>query len=300
MKDHLSNDRGDINAILNQAKEIAIQYFDRQDSLPAGIKVNELALEKLPDQGIGATATLRLFQENFADKITNSAGPRYFGFVVGGSTPAAVAGDWLVSAYDQNPFGSNNSIAPQIERQAIHFLKQLFGLDDEFFGAFVTGATMSNFTNLAVARQWIGEQRGVDFSWDGLTATSPIKVLSASPHISTYKALSMLGIGKKSVIKIKMLPDREALDIWDLQYHLEKLKEPVIVVANAGTVDTVDFDDLEAIGQLKRKYKFWLHVDAAFGGFAACSPKFSHYLKGINYADSITVDAHKWLNVPYD
>ena len=159
---------------------------------------------------------------------------------------------------------------------------------------------MSNFTNLAVARQWVGEQRGIDFSWEGLTGTSEIKVLSASPHISTYKALSMLGIGKKSVVKIKMLPDREAVDVWDLEYHLKKLNEPAIVVVNAGTVDTVDFDDLKAVGELKKKYKFWMHVDAAFGGFAACSEKYSHYLEGINYADSITIDAHKWLNVPYD
>lgn len=300
MNEQLLKDKKDINTILHKAKEIAVRYFEKQETFPAGIQVNDIALEQLPDRGIGAASALKFFQDNFENKITNSAGSRYFGFVVGGSTPAAVAGDWLVSTYDQNPFGSNNSIAPQIERQAIHFLKQLFRLDDEYFGAFVTGATMSNFTNLAVARQWVGEQRGIDFSWEGLTGTSEIKVLSASPHISTYKALSMLGIGKKSVIKIKMLPDREAIDVWDLEYHLKQLNEPVIVVVNAGTVDTVDFDDLRAIGELKKKYKFWMHVDAAFGGFAACSEKYSHYLNGINYADSITIDAHKWLNVPYD
>ncbi|HEX5167524.1 MAG TPA: pyridoxal-dependent decarboxylase [Cyclobacteriaceae bacterium] len=300
MDNKLLNDKKKIIRILDKTKEIAARYFMRQDSLPAGIQVNDIALENLPHAGIGAEAALEFFEDNFADKITNSAGSRYFGFVVGGSTPASVAGDWLVSAYDQNPFGSNNSIAPQIERQAIHFLKQLFGLDDEYFGAFVTGATMSNFTNLAVARQWIGEQRGIDFSWEGLTDTTPVKVLSASPHISIYKALSMLGIGKKSVVKIKMLPDREAIDVWDLERHLQQVNEPVIVVANAGTVDTVDFDNLNVIGKLKNKYRFWMHVDAAFGGFAACSEKYAHYLDGINYADSVTVDAHKWLNVPYD
>ncbi len=267
-------DQKNINHLLDKTKNVAERYLENQNILPPGINIPDLALKNLPEKGMGAEDTLEFFERNFANKITNSAGPRYFGFVVGGATPAALVGDWLVSTYDQNPFGSNNSIAPQIERQAIHFLKQLFGLDDEYFGAFVTGATMSNFTNLAVARQWIGEQREIDFSWEGLTGTSEIKVLSASPHISTYKALSMLGIGKKSVVKIKMLPDREAVDVWDLEYHLKKLNEPVIVVVNAGTVDTVDFDDLKAVGELKKKYKFWMHVDAAFGGFAACSEKY--------------------------
>ncbi|HET6541803.1 MAG TPA: pyridoxal-dependent decarboxylase [Chryseolinea sp.] len=299
MNPQLKKDLESFGEILNHAVEIAQHHFDRQETLPPGRFIPDLSMVGLPAKGIGALATLDYFENNFADKLANSTGPRYFGFVTGGSTPASVAGDWLVSAYDQNAAGSNDSIAPQIERQTIHFFKELFGLDQAYFGSFVTGATLANFTGLALGRQWVGEQRGIDFSNDGITGP-PIKVVSASPHSSIMKSLSMLGIGRKSVIKVETLPDREAVDIRALENMLRKNPEPLIVVANAGTVNTVDFDDLEAIGHLKARYNFWLHVDAAFGGFAACSEKYAHFIKGINYADSITIDAHKWLNVPYD
>jgi glutamate/tyrosine decarboxylase-like PLP-dependent enzyme len=232
--------------------------------------------------------------------MANSAGPRYFGFVTGGSTPASVAGDWLVSVYDQVMSGSNDSAAHFIERQTLHFLKQLFALDKEYFGTFVTGATMSNFVSLATARQWIGEKHGFNFSEDGLYNAPPIKILSATPHSSILKSMSMLGLGRKSWIKINTLDNREAIDIAELENYLKNNVEPVVVVANAGTVNTVDFDDLEAIGLLKQKYNFWMHVDAAFGGFASCSEKYKKLMAGINHADSVTIDAHKWLNVPYD
>lgn len=293
-------DKRDIKPLLAETLNVAAEYFDKQDLLAPGRLVIEISLGDLPEAGWGAEKVLKYFKENYSDKIANSAGPRYFGFVVGGSTPAAVMGDWLVTAYDQNPIGMRDSITPQIERQTIHFLKQLFALDEDYFGAFVTGATMSNFTNLVVARQWIGEQRGIDFSKEGITGASKIHVLSGTAHSSIYKSLSMSGIGRNAMTKIGTLPGREAVDIADLEKHLQQINEPVIVVANAGTVNTVDFDDLEAIGSLKQKYNFWMHVDAAFGGFAACSKKYNHFVKGINHADSITIDAHKWLNVPYD
>jgi glutamate/tyrosine decarboxylase-like PLP-dependent enzyme len=295
----LKNDKENLITILNQTLSTAQHYFEQRDSIPPGRFIGDIEITALPEEGIGASGALNLFQRNYADKTANSAGPRYFGFVTGGSTPASLAGDWLVSAYDQNACGSNDSIAPQIEKQTIHFFKQLFGLDQTYFGSFVTGATMSNFVSLAIARQWVGEQHGIDLSNEGL-GTIPIKVISATPHSSIIKSLSMLGLGRKSLIKIATLPDREAIDLTALENYLKQNGDPAIVVANAGTVNTVDFDDLDAIGRLKTKYNFWMHVDAAFGGFAACSEKFSHLVKRINYADSITIDAHKWLNVPYD
>jgi glutamate/tyrosine decarboxylase-like PLP-dependent enzyme len=295
----LEQDRASYAALLTKASAIAERHLDSQDSIPPSRFVADMELGEMPEHGIGGAGALDFFQNNFADKIIASAGPRYFGFVTGGSTPASIAGDWLVSAFDQNACGSNDSIAPQVEKQTIHFLKQLFGIDQEFFGSFVTGATMSNFVGLAQGRQWVGEQTGIDFSNEGLGAV-PVKIISSTPHSSIIKSLSMLGIGRNSIVRPATLPDREAVDVGDLESLLQKVDAPVIVVANAGTVNTVDFDDLEAIGRLKSKYKFWLHVDAAFGGFAALSPNYQHLMTGINYADSITIDAHKWLNVPYD
>lgn len=299
MNIQLQKDLQDFKEILQYTVAVAQKHFDRRDTLRPGRFIPDIALMDLPENGIGARNTLDYFENNFASQLANSTGPKYFGFVTGGSTPASVAGDWLVSAYDQNACGSNDSVAPQIEHQTIHFLKDLFGLDATYFGSFVTGATLSNFTGLALARQWVGEQRGVDFSNEGLSGPI-VKVISATAHSSIPKALSMLGIGRKSVIRVDTIDGREAIDVAALENALKENLEATIVVANAGTVNTVDFDDLEAIGKLKSKYNFWLHVDAAFGGFAACSEKYKHYLKGINHADSITIDAHKWLNVPYD
>jgi glutamate/tyrosine decarboxylase-like PLP-dependent enzyme len=300
MINHLQQDKEHISNILAQVKEVAQSYFSETENLAPGKFVADLALKELPEHGIGAQETITYFQQHYAPLISNSAGPRYFGFVTGGSTPAAVAGDWLVSTYDQNAFGSNDSIAPQLEKQTIQFLKNLFGLDESFFGTFVTGATVSNFTNLAIARQWVGEQQGVDASMDGANGLT-IPILSATPHSSIIKSLSMLGVGRKHIIKVDTLPNREAIDIESLKQQLIKLdNQPCIIVASAGTVNTGDFDDLVALGELKKTYNFWLHVDAAFGGFAVLSAKHNHFMNGINYADSITIDAHKWLNVPYD
>jgi glutamate/tyrosine decarboxylase-like PLP-dependent enzyme len=299
MNDVLVHDKDHFKEILERALEMAETHLDNEHKIPPGRFIENIESKVVPQKGLGAITTLEYFQRHHATQLANSAGPNYFGFVTGGSTPASVAADWLVSIYDQNACGSNDSIAPQLENQTIDFFKQIFGLDEDYFGSFVTGATVSNFVGIAIARQWIGEQYGVDVSNDGLGSVS-INVVSATPHSSILKSLSMCGIGRKSLVKIDTLPDREAINLERLEQYLSQHKAPCIVVANAGTVNTVDFDNLVGIGELKKKYNFWLHVDAAFGGFAAISEKFAHLMNGINFADSITIDAHKWLNVPYD
>lgn len=299
MNDVLKNDQRNIREILAHTVEIAEEYFDQQNKLAPSLDIPDFPYSMLPEKGMGAHEVLSYFSTHCAPEMANSAGPRYFGFVTGGATPASVAGDWLVSVYDQVMSGGSDSVAHAIERQTIQFLLQLFGLSKEFTGTFVTGATMSNFVSLATARQWVGEQHGINFSEEGIGAI-PVKVYSATPHSSILKSMSMLGIGRKSLVKVKTLPDREAIDVVALEAILKNEPLPVIVVANAGTVNTVDFDNLEELVALKQKYNFWLHVDAAFGGFAAASPKFDHFVKGLNGADTVTIDAHKWLNVPYD
>lgn len=253
---------------------------------------------RLPQAGLGASSALELFKKRYAEQLSASAGARFFGFVTGGTTPAALAGDWLTSAIDNNATGYGDSVVPLIELETLAMLRDLFALPADYSGVFVTGATMSNFSGLALARQWVGKQQGINIAQDGLQ--KPINVLAGTAHSSVYKALSMLGMGRGSVTNVACQANREALDVEALEQHLKILSEPCIVVASAGTVNTVDYDDIAAISELKMNYDFWLHVDAAFGGFAAVSAKTKHLLNGWEHADSITIDAHKWLNVPYD
>ncbi len=298
----LAQDSSQLRHLLKKTLELATDYLDSLDSRPPATNFARIDPLNLPDHGLGAESTLALFERRYGQAMPASNGPRFWGFVTGGATPAVLMGDWLTSAYDLNLTSVANSIAPNIELEAFHLLRELFGLPAALTGTFVTGATMANFTGLALGREWVARQFDKSIAQDGLHAIPPISVLSGEAHSSILKALALLGLGRNSLRAIATQPgDREAVDIEALRLELERLGgRPCIVVANAGTVNTGDFDDLRAIVGLKSRYRFWLHVDAAFGGFAACSPNVRHLLDGIDAADSLTIDAHKWLNVPYD
>lgn len=302
MNPQLQTDLDQLSALLDQAKAQSLDYLNNLEHRPTSTNHVVEYKESLAEKGIGTLGALQQFNERFEPLIVSSSGPRYWGFVTGGSTPASIVGDWLTSIYDQNSqtINGHGDISANIEIETIQLLLDLFGLPKDFFGGFVTGATMSNFTCLGVARQWVGKQKGKDFAKDGIS--KKIKILTATPHSSAIKSLSLLGIGSSNVVKVKTIEgNREAIDIAELESNLKALNgEPSILIASGGTVNTVDFDDFAEIAKFKEKYNFWWHIDAAFGGFAACTDSHKHLLNGWEHADSITVDCHKWLNVPYE
>lgn len=258
------------------------------------------APEGLPEHATGTDAALAAFRDRWEPRLSASAGPRYLGFVTGGATPAALAGDWLTAVHDQNSNSALDGGGEDLERETVGWLRDLFGLSAAHSGTFVSGATMSNTTGLAIAREWLGERLGVSPAEDGAAALGPVRVLSGAPHSSIAKALSVLGLGRNSLVRVPTLQGREAVDPAALERALADTPGPAVVVANAGTVNTVDFDDLRAIRALRERHDFWLHTDAAFGAFAALSPEHAHLVDGLDASDSVCVDLHKWLNVPYD
>ncbi|MGW0765685.1 pyridoxal phosphate-dependent decarboxylase family protein [Streptomyces sp. NPDC002676] len=298
----LADDLSRLPELLQCARDFAAREAAELAQRPVAAPGRAPERASLPVEGAGGEGALARFAERWAPGFSGSAGPRYLGFVTGGATPASVAGDWLTSAFDQNLSGAGGSWAQELERETVAWLRELFGLGEAHSGAFVTGATVSNTVGLAIAREWLGERLGVDVSREGAAALGPVDVLSGSPHSSVTKAMSVLGLGRHRLRQVPLLPgNREAVDVAALEAALASLDgRPAIVVANAGTVNTVDFDDLRAIAALKERYDFWLHVDAAFGGFAALSPDYAHLVEGLDAADSVCVDLHKWLNVPYD
>jgi glutamate/tyrosine decarboxylase-like PLP-dependent enzyme len=240
----------------------------------------------LPDEGAGSLASIRALIDATDAGATRSAGPRFFHFVMGGGTPAALAADWLTSAVDQIAFNWVSSpFAMRLEEIAVGWLKELFGLPAAWSGVLTSGATTANFTGLAAARRWWGLQHGVDVEEEGLTGLPAMPVIGTEHvHVSALKALAMLGIGRRQLRPL----DAAALD------------GPALLLATAGDVNTGAFDPLAELADLAAEHGAWLHVDGAFGLFAALSPTSNELVAGIDRAHSVAVDGHKWLNVPYD
>jgi glutamate/tyrosine decarboxylase-like PLP-dependent enzyme len=256
----------------------------------------------LPDEGAGALTAVKELLEGGPEASVASAGPRFFHWVIGGVTPAALAADWVASALDQNAAAWDSSpLGTRLEELSLSWLKELFGLPEGWGGVLTTGATMANFTGLAAARRWWGERHGVDVDDEGFAGLPSVPVFASGHiHASAYKALALLGIGRKSVRTFT----RDAtgrLDDVVLERALRELKgAPAILEASAGEVNAGDFDPIERMADLAEEYGAWLHVDGAFGLFAAVSPRTAHLVRGIDRAHSVISDGHKWLNVPYD
>lgn len=288
---------------LAQSISTVIRETDTRIALPPGA---EAALadfsESLPMQGCGAAKTIdRLLELNTAAG-GNTGGPHCFHFVIGGSTPAALAADLLATAYEAVTYTWLLSpVGVRMELQALDWLKEMFGLPREWSGVMVTGASMANFVCLAAARQWWGEQLGVDVSETGVAGLPQMPVLTSGfVHASTLKVMALQGIGRANVQQF-CRDDFGRVDLVAMEKALQALDgQPALVIVNAGEVNAGEFDPVSDMITLARQHNCWVHVDGAFGLFARLSPRTAHFVAGVEAADSATVDGHKWLNVPYD
>jgi glutamate/tyrosine decarboxylase-like PLP-dependent enzyme len=255
----------------------------------------------LAEEGEGDVSVVSELLEAAEPGLVGSQTGRYFGFVFGSALPASVAADWLASAWDQNAFSVVTSpAAAAAEQISARWIAELLGLPDDVASGFVTGAQGANTTGLAAARQHVLAKVGWDVASDGLQGAPPIRVLAgAERHVTIDRSLRLLGLGSA---KLELVPADEQgrMRANALRELLAGATGPVIVCAQAGNVNTGAVDPLAEIADACEAAGAWLHVDGAFGLWAAASPRFSHLTQGCERADSWATDAHKWLNVPYD
>ena len=299
---------GELDRALEFAAAQARQYLDgieRAPVLDAGVEPAIASWhDPMPEAGDGTMAALSELAERGRTAALRSSGPRFFHFVMGGGTPAALAADWLTSTYDQVAYAWVSSpMAAKLEQVALGWLRDLFELPEAFGGVLTSGATMANFACLAAARNWWAERLGVDVEEHGLAGLAPAVILTSGyVHPTAVQAIGMLGFGRASVRRLtRDAAGRLDLPALDRELAAAKARDvPAIVIANAGEVNTGDFDPIADIAELADRYGAWLHVDGAFGLFARLAPAARGLTDGIERADSIIADGHKWLNVPYD
>jgi glutamate/tyrosine decarboxylase-like PLP-dependent enzyme len=265
--------------------------------IPEALQRLSLLDEPLPEKSTDPHELLRLLDEVGSPATVATAGGRFFGFVVGSSLPATVAANWLATAWDQE--GGLEAIAPvgaALEGICARWLTELFSLPLGTGVGFVTGATMANFAGLAAARHALLQREGWDVEKQGLFGAPPITVMVGDDvHVSVLKALSLLGLGRD---RVKRIPtDDQGRMRPEL---LSSEKGPTIICSQIGHVATGACDPMEEICDRARETQAWVHVDGAFGMWAAVAPKRADLVRGLSEADSWATDAHKWLNVPYD
>jgi glutamate/tyrosine decarboxylase-like PLP-dependent enzyme len=289
-------------ALLHDVADRAARYLaelDRRSVRPSCSGLAGLARLRGPlgDEPSDPAEVLARLDEIGSPATMASAGPRFFGFVFGGSLPAALAANWLATAWDQNAtFTAASPAAAAIEEAALRWVVDLFGLPAQTGGGFVTCATAANFAGLAAARHALLAREGWDVEGRGLFGAPPIAVVVGEEvHASALKALAMLGLGRERVVRVAA--DGQGRMRADA---LPALSGPTIVCLQAGNVNTGAFDPAVEVVAAARDAGAWVHVDAAFGLWAAASPARAHLAAGFEAADSWATDAHKWLNVPYD
>ena len=291
-----------MHELLDDAARRAQRYLDELDGRPVfptdamRARLGELG-GALPQDPTPPREVLKLLDDAASPATVASAGRRYFGFVTGGALPATVAASWLATAWDQNCFTSTMSPAvTAIEKIALGWLLDVLDLPRDAGGAFVTGATMANLTALAAARRSVLARAGWDVDENGLHGGPRVRVvIGAEAHPTLRKALGLLGLGRSAVEIVPV--DEQGRMRADA---LPALDGPTIVCIQAGNVNSGAFDPAAEICAAAHAAGAWVHVDGAFGLWAAASPSRAHLTRGFADADSWATDAHKWLNVPYD
>jgi len=295
-----------IPVLLNEVPRHARDWFENLATRTVHATASSEQLHEklggaLPNEDAAPAAVIDSLARAGATGTIASTGPRYFGFVVGGSLPAALAADWLVSVWDQNSgIFALSPLAATIEQITGSWLREIAGLPSTMSFGFVTGGHMANFTSLACARHSVLRKAGWDVEANGLNGAPPIDIIvNDESHYTIFLALRLLGLGAARVRKIPA-DDQGRMRADALAAALRQSSGPAIVCAQAGNVNTGAFDPLPAIADATQQRGAWLHVDAAFGLWAAASQQYAHLVRGIERADSVATDAHKWLNVPYD
>lgn len=298
----MNQDNVNIHELLGLASDKAIRYLDTIGDRPVAPSPETIQrLSKLggllPEDPADPAEVIQLLDEYGSPASMASAGPRYFGFVVGGALPVTVAANWLAAAWDQNtPLSLLSPVGAACEKIALGWLVELFGFPGGTWGGLVTGATLANFSGLAAARQALLERQGWDAARQGIFGAPKIRVIIGDEaHVSLLVALRALGFGRDDLLRVPT--DEQGRLRADL---LPELDDNTIVCLQAGNVNSGAFDPAQEVCQKALAAGAWVHVDGAFGLWALASPQRQHLTAGFAQADSWATDAHKWLNVPYD
>ena len=297
----------DQRALLHRTADLAADFLESLPDRPVGARGDLATLRQamggpMPGGPADPAAVVEALARDVQPGLVGSAGPRYFGFVVGGGVPASLAADWLTGAWDQNAgLYALSPAAAVAEEVAAAWLIDVFGLPEGSSVGFATGATMASFTAIAAGRNAVLARAGWNVEEDGLFGAPPIAVVTSDEsHVTIFVSLQMLGLGRTRVHRVAT--DAQGRMRADgLRETLARIDGPTIVCAQAGNVNTGSFDPLPEIVEIVRERpNAWLHVDGAFGLWATAVPGLEDRVAGLAGADSWTTDAHKWLNVPYD
>lgn len=297
----------DFSDALEVARASALDFLNQMDERPSTLSADLATLrarlrKPLGADGVAPATVVADLVRDTADGFTASAGGRFFGWVIGGSLPAALAADWLTSAWDQNGgMYATSPAAAVVEEVAGEWLKEVLQLPSSASFALVTGCQMAHATCLVAARRRVLLNKGWDAEEQGLFGAPPIRILtSRQMHGSFKRATRFLGLGEKQIVQLDS-DEQDRLLPSALEEALARDRNaPTIVLLQAGDINIAAFDDFAALIPIARKYGAWVHVDGAFGLWVNASPQLRHFTRGVELADSWATDGHKWLNVPFD